>query len=710
MADGKVIIDVELNEGKAVRGVDNVNRRLSAIVSSGRRAATSIRNMVTALGLTAAAAKAINMVSNALDGAISRYDTLKGFPAVMEQIGFSSDEAQKAIQRLSDGVQGLPTTLDSVAKTAQRIAVMTGDLDGAVETTLALNNAFIASGASVADAERGLEQYIQMLATGAVDLQSWRTLQETMGVALNDVAKAFGFAGKSAQNDLYEALKSGEITFEEFNAKLIELSNQTGGFADRARTAAGGIRTAWTNMRTAVVRGVTNILEAIDEVLADTPLQSIENVIKNIGDAFFNALDGVAQFIKGLKDSMGEVNSFGDFVRGLFQTVAENIPSILQSILNKIVEYHPKLVEMGLTNGQKIMEGLLQSIPQILEAVQQFIQNFVQVFIDNMPSMSETGAQFMTALVDGIVLMLPQLIEMGGQLISSLIETIVALLPHLIETGIQVLIKLVEGIINALPSLIQAAVQIIDTAVQVILENLPKIIQAGIDLLFALVDGIINNLPALIQAAIELIVRLVATLIKNLPKIIQAGIEILLALIDGLIKTIPTLVGSIPKIVDAIFKAFGKVNWKEIGKDIINGLIKGLTSLASSVWQKAQEIADGVKRRIKEALKIGSPSKIMIEMGEFTGEGLAIGLDRTVRDVMRKAQSLAQAAVPEIQPLSIQPTMGAVVATGTGGGSIGDIYIRDNVFHIREEADVEKVSRQLFKMALEQSRGPRGRL
>jgi len=100
----------------------------------------------------------------------------------------------------------------------------------------------------------------------------------------------------------------------------------------------------------------------------------------------------------------------------------------------------------------------------------------------------------------------------------------------------------------------------------------------------------------------------------------------------------------------------------------------------------------------------------MIEMGEFTGEGLAIGLDRTVRDVMRKAQSLAQAAVPEIQPLSIQPTMGAMAVAGTGGGAIGDIYIRDNIFHIREEADIVKVSRQLFKMALEQSRGPGVRL
>src|SRR5690606_3365484 len=304
MADGKVVIDVILDDGRVAKGVANVDKRLGGIAKAGRRAATGVRQIVTALGLVSAASKAINMVSNALDGAIERYDTLNNFPRVMQQIGFDAQDSEKAIQRLSDGIQGLPTTLDSVAKTTQRIAVMTGDLDGAVETTLALNNAFIASGSSAADAQRGLEQYVQMLAKGEVDLQSWRTLQETMGVALNDVAKAFGFAGKSAQNDLYKALKDGEITFDQFNEKLIELSNQTGGFADRARTATGGIRTAITNMKTAVVRGVTDIIGAIDKVLSKTRFKSIENIIKSMGDRFYSTLNRVAEAIPKVYEAL----------------------------------------------------------------------------------------------------------------------------------------------------------------------------------------------------------------------------------------------------------------------------------------------------------------------------------------------------------------------------------------------------------------------
>jgi len=683
VADGRVIIDVDVNEKGAIRGVDNVNKRLGMIVSGGRRAAAGIRDMVTALGLAAAGAKALQMVNNALDGAIDRYDTLTGFPAVMEQIGFSTEESRKAIQRLSDGVQGLPTTLDSVAKTAQRIAVMTGDLDGAVETTLALNNAFIASGASVADAERGLEQYLQMLAKGEVDLQSWRTLQETMGVALNDLAKAFGFAGKSAQNDLYDALKSGEITFEEFNQKLIELSNQTGGFADRARTASSGIRTAWTNMNTAIVRGVTEIIAAIDAVLKDTPLKSIQNIIENMGKAFFNALNGIAQFIQGLKGQMGEVRSIGDLIQGVFMAIADNVPAMIQNIVTRFVENYPRMYEQGLNILLKVIEGFTAAVPALLETAMNVIPQIVQALLGMLPMIIEAGITLVMTLLQGVISMLPQLIQMGSEL----------------------LVKVVDGIVAAMPKLVDMAVKLVFTLVDTILANLPKILEAGIDILNALVKGIISNLPTLLQAAIELVVKLAATIIKLLPRLIQTGVELVLSLISGMIKTLPNLMSNTTKIIDSIFKAFGRVDWLSIGKDIVNGLLKGLVSMASSVYRKAAEIADTVKNKIKSALRIASPSKVMIEIGEFTGEGLVVGMDKTIRAITQKAQAMADAALPEIRPASVQPLAAAVVG-GTAGGSIGNIIITGNNFYIREEADINRISRAMMRQAIEYQRGP----
>lgn len=304
-ADGKIVIDVILEDGQVAKGVANIDNKIAGLGGTGKKSALGIGKIASALGLVYVAKKGIDMVRSSLDGAIDRYDTLNQFPKVMQMIGFDANDAEGAIQKLSDGIQGLPTRLDSVASTAQNIAIMTGDLDGAVDTTLALNNAFLASGASTSDAQRGLQQYVQMLSKGEVDLQSWRTLQETMGVALNQLAKDFGFTGASAQNDLYDALKSGEITFDEFNKKLIEASTAQGGFADMAMEASGGIKTSWANIKTAFVSGTAKIIQALDEALGG--VGSIEALLEAFKVGVQNAFTFIADYVPVVVGAIGKV-------------------------------------------------------------------------------------------------------------------------------------------------------------------------------------------------------------------------------------------------------------------------------------------------------------------------------------------------------------------------------------------------------------------
>ena len=231
------------------------------------KGAGKIGDIFGGLGVFKLFEKGMSLVTSSFDSAIDRYDTLQKFPKVLEQMGYSAKDAGAASSKLSAGIQGLPTTLNDVVSTAQRLTVLTGNLETATDTTLALNNAFLASNSSAADAARGSEQYIQMLSKGTVDMQSWRTLQETMAYALNKTAEAFGYAGASAQNDLYSALQDGTITFDQFNSKLIELNNGVGGFAELAKTATGGIKTGFTNATTAIVRGSEAIVAATDEAV-----------------------------------------------------------------------------------------------------------------------------------------------------------------------------------------------------------------------------------------------------------------------------------------------------------------------------------------------------------------------------------------------------------------------------------------------------------
>lgn len=274
--DGTLTLDTALNASDFKERVDGLDKGLGAL-----------GNGLDAFKLIE---KGFNAITSSMDDAISRYDALNNFPKVLERMGFEADASAAATQKLSDGVQGLPTSIDSIVSTAQQIAVLTGNLGNSVDTTLALNNAFVASGASGDEAARGLDQYIKMLSSGQVDSERFKTLHETMGFALQRTAEAFGFAGESAQNDLFAALKNGNISFDQFNAKLIELNNGVGGFAELAQTSSGGISTAWTNLQTAMVRGTTEIVQSIDNGLSKTRFGSIENVINGMKDGVYKAL------------------------------------------------------------------------------------------------------------------------------------------------------------------------------------------------------------------------------------------------------------------------------------------------------------------------------------------------------------------------------------------------------------------------------------
>lgn len=82
------------------------------------------------------------------------------------------------------------------------------------------------------------------------------------------------------------------------------------------------------------------------------------------------------------------------------------------------------------------------------------------------------------------------------------------------------------------------------------------------------------------------------------------------------------------------------------GKDIMQGLADGISSMASAVWEKTKNIASGITGTITSTLDMNSPSKVTYQLGKWTGEGLLNGLESTVSQVETVAQKLSQASIP----------------------------------------------------------------
>ncbi|MFZ6730623.1 phage tail tape measure protein [Undibacterium sp. Ji42W] len=66
----------------------------------------------------------------------------------------------------------------------------------------------------------------------------------------------------------------------------------------------------------------------------------------------------------------------------------------------------------------------------------------------------------------------------------------------------------------------------------------------------------------------------------------------------------------------------------EFGSFMMQGLVNGITSAASTVRDTISSMADNVVTWFKEKLGIHSPSVVFAELGQFSMEGLAVGIER----------------------------------------------------------------------------------
>ena len=131
----------------------SLSKTESQITSTGTQSGTAWGNAWTVAAgniIAKGISKIAGTISNSLGKAIDRVDTLNNFPRVMTSLGYSTDEASGSIEKMSDRLMGLPTSLDQSVSDVQKLAATMGNLNqGMVNATslgLALNDMFLAGG------------------------------------------------------------------------------------------------------------------------------------------------------------------------------------------------------------------------------------------------------------------------------------------------------------------------------------------------------------------------------------------------------------------------------------------------------------------------------------------------------------------------------------------------------------------------------------
>lgn len=300
--------------------------------------------------------KAMGVISNSIGSAVGRADQMNNFPKVMKNLGYSSQDAAASIKKISNALDGLPTTSSAMTGMVQQLAPLTSNLDEATDIALAFNNAMLAGGASTMEQENALTQYTQMLSAGKVDMQAWRSIQAAMPGQLNQVAEAMLGAGKNS-NDLYEAMKNGSISFDDFNKKVMEL-NQNGfgkyaSFAQQAKDATQGIGTAMENVKNRVAKAVQKVIEAVG-------VENIAGAINGFSSQFGKIGDAAAGMVTGVKGWFGKAAQAAQPLVSIWQSDFGQLGVYLKGLASNAQAFGGSLLDV-VTNGgglQNFLTGL----------------------------------------------------------------------------------------------------------------------------------------------------------------------------------------------------------------------------------------------------------------------------------------------------------------------------------------------------------------
>jgi phage-related protein len=312
--------------------------------------------------------------------------------------------------------------------------------------------------------------------------------------------------------------------------------------------------------------------------------------------------------------------------------------------------------------------NILSGIPTLVVTMVQTIGAYLT---ENGPMLLQKGVEMVASLVTGIQTNLPAMLETAQTMLTDFLTIVEENLPGILDKGIEMAGNIAAGISENLPAVITSVGEMITQFLAYILEHLPDIWQKGIEMVGKVAEGILSNMPAVISAIAEVLANFLSTIAEKLPDILQKGIEMIGELVSGIIQSIPDVIAGIGEVIENIKTTFAETDWKKLGTDIIDGIVKGIKNAASKVWNAIKDLCSDALEAAEDFFDIGSPSKVMADrVGRWIPAGIAEGIEDNMDPLMSAMDEIGETSnIGTMGRLARQSaySYGAGVEAGNGG-------------------------------------------
>lgn len=382
-------------------------------------------------------------------------------------------------------------------------------------------------------------------------------------------------------------------------------------------------------------------------------IQELQGTLTPFGEAWYRLKNAVLEALKPMVQAFGMVTvPIMNFIAKMAELVAKfneahpTIALMVQGVLMLIplltLILSPLAAGVGLLAGFKLALGAIWPI--------------IAPVVTGLAAMSSTVwlvAAALVAVVAGIIWLWNNVQGFRDFVIAAWTwikdQTIIIWNAILlaITPAIQAIVTFVSVKLAEIKAFWSAHGAEIMAVVSIFMAQIKGVITIGM----GLIKGVFQATWPVIQAIVEVAWGLIKMVIDNAIALIQGVITAGLAVIKGDWEGAWNAIKGIAvDIMNNIISFFQSIDLTSIGKNIIQGLINGISSMAGAAMDAAKGVANSVKNAVAGALKIHSPSRVMIEYGGFVTEGLGLGIKDGTEYVQKMAMDMNHAIPTSYTP------------------------------------------------------------
>lgn len=433
------------------------------------------------------------------------------------------------------------------------------------------------------------------------------------------------------------------------------------------------------------VQNQQTLQEMINSINADA--------LVNVREAFIKIVDALRPVLTAIADVISKIAEWVSSNAGLGAAIVAIVATI-GILTGAFAVLMPAIA--GLISAWPVLAGAIASIGAPILIAVGAIAGLGAAFVALWKN-SETFRNNLSTVFEAIKNVTVTVFEA----VASFIGEKIAQIKSFWDTEGAQILQAAENIFNGIKAVIDAVMPAIKLIIDAVWTAIKQVITGALDVIMGAVkvfSGLFTGdfskmwegIKGIFSGAINLIIGWVSltffggikTLLANLGK---TGLSLMKGMWDNILGVFKSVGGSIKnltnntltavvnffknfvtnvktqmsnakqKIVDTWNEAvtfLKNINLVQIGKDIINGLIKGIGSMASSVVEKVKEIASGIPDMAKKVLGIHSPSRVMMGVGEDTVDGLVVGMDNNSAKVKKAVSTVGNLMIDETKKYS----------------------------------------------------------